>query len=184
MSERIRRGIVIPTTDHVSATAIVIIAMTTLLSLKRTVSITGLRWFGPAQVVRCTAETIATLTQIVSFDTSNSELPYVFHPTEERLGVSERTCATQPAMSAVGHKRTCAAQSVMSALPNSDHESGHPQKVMSALPPKADVCGALAHVCFGPKADIAIYLITSSANRSNPGPRGGKRPGANGARST
>jgi hypothetical protein len=22
---------------------------------------------------------------------------------------------------------------------------------MSALPPKADMCGALAHVCFGPK---------------------------------
>jgi len=26
---------------------------------------------------------------------------------------------------------------------------------MSALPPKADMCGALAHVCFGPIADIA-----------------------------
>jgi hypothetical protein len=26
---------------------------------------------------------------------------------------------------------------------------------MSALPPKADMCSALAHVCFGPKADIA-----------------------------
>jgi hypothetical protein len=25
---------------------------------------------------------------------------------------------------------------------------------MSALPPKADMCSALAHVCFGPKADI------------------------------
>ena len=25
---------------------------------------------------------------------------------------------------------------------------------MSALPPKADRCSALAHVCFGPKADI------------------------------
>ena len=25
---------------------------------------------------------------------------------------------------------------------------------MSALPPKADMCGALVHVCFGPKADI------------------------------
>jgi Polysaccharide deacetylase len=35
---------------------------------------------------------------------------------------------------------------------------------MSALPPKADVCGALAHVCFGPIADIApAYSITSSA---------------------
>jgi hypothetical protein len=27
--------------------------------------------------------------------------------------------------------------------------------VMSALPPKADMCGARGHVCFGPKADIA-----------------------------
>jgi hypothetical protein len=25
---------------------------------------------------------------------------------------------------------------------------------MSASPPKADMCGALAYVCFGPKADI------------------------------
>jgi hypothetical protein len=41
------------------------------------------------------------------------------------------------AMSALGHKRTFA-----------------PQKVMSALPPKADICGALAHVRFGPIADI------------------------------
>ena len=40
-------------------------------------------------------------------------------------------------MSALGHKRTCAAQ-----------------KVMSALPPKADMCGALAHVRFVPIADI------------------------------
>jgi hypothetical protein len=28
------------------------------------------------------------------------------------------------------------------------------QKVMSALPSKADMCGALADVCFGPIADI------------------------------
>ena len=27
---------------------------------------------------------------------------------------------------------------------------------MSALPPKADMCGALAHVCFVPKADIDV----------------------------
>jgi hypothetical protein len=38
--------------------------------------------------------------------------------------------------------------------PNSDHESGLPQMVTSALPLKADMCGALAHVCFGPIADI------------------------------
>ena len=29
------------------------------------------------------------------------------------------------------------------------------QKAMSALPPKADMCGAVANVRFGPKADIA-----------------------------
>jgi hypothetical protein len=45
-------------------------------------------------------------------------------------------------MSALGHKRTFV-----------------PQKVMSALPPKADMCGANRHVCFGPKADIAARLL-------------------------
>ena len=39
-------------------------------------------------------------------------------------------------MSALGHKRTFALQ-----------------KVMSALPPKADMCSALGHVCFVPIAD-------------------------------
>jgi hypothetical protein len=38
----------------------------------------------------------------------------------------------------LGHKRTYAVQ-----------------KEMSALPPKADMCGALAHVRFVPIADIA-----------------------------
>ena len=46
----------------------------------------------------------------------------------------------------------------MSAYPNSDRESGLPQTVMSALPPKADMCTAQAHVCFGPKADIGRQL--------------------------
>jgi hypothetical protein len=45
-------------------------------------------------------------------------------------------------MSALGQKPTCA-----------------PQKVMSALPPKADMCGATAHVCFGPKADIPSQCV-------------------------
>ena len=40
-------------------------------------------------------------------------------------------------MSPLGHKQTYAAH-----------------KLMSALPPKADLCGALAYVCFEPKADI------------------------------
>jgi len=34
---------------------------------------------------------------------------------------------------------------------------GFPQKLMSALPPKADICTAQAHVCFGPIADMCIY---------------------------
>ena len=38
--------------------------------------------------------------------------------------------------------------------PNSDRESGFPHKVMSALPPKADMCGATRDVCYGPIADI------------------------------
>ena len=42
-------------------------------------------------------------------------------------------------MSAVGQKQTYAVQ-----------------KVMSALPLKADMCSALAHIRFGPKADIRV----------------------------
>lgn len=41
-------------------------------------------------------------------------------------------------MSALGHKRTLAVQNGM-----------------SASPPKANMCGATAHVCFGPKADMS-----------------------------
>jgi hypothetical protein len=61
-------------------------------------------------------------------------------------------------MSALGHKRTFAAHQPMSATPNSDRKSGFPHKVMSALPPKADVCSALAHVCFGPQADLPLFV--------------------------
>jgi hypothetical protein len=35
--------------------------------------------------------------------------------------------------------------------------------VMSALPPKADMCGALAHVRFGPKADITAITSVRAA---------------------
>jgi hypothetical protein len=31
-----------------------------------------------------------------------------------------------------------------------------PSKFMSALPPKADMCGAASDVCFGPIADMQI----------------------------
>jgi hypothetical protein len=57
-------------------------------------------------------------------------------------------------MSALGQKQTYAVQTGMSALPPiATAKAEFPQRVMSALPPKADMCGALAHVCFGPKAD-------------------------------
>ena len=62
-------------------------------------------------------------------------------------------------MSALGQKPTHAVQQRMSAFaPNSDRESGFLQRVMSALPLKADMCSALAHVRFGPKADIVQSL--------------------------
>ena len=49
-------------------------------------------------------------------------------------------------MSALGHKQTFAVQ-----------------KAMSALPPKADMCGANRHVCFGPIADIFSVQIVMCA---------------------
>ena len=44
-------------------------------------------------------------------------------------------------MSALGQKQTCAAH-----------------KVMSALPPKADMCGVKRDVRFVPKADILTWM--------------------------
>jgi hypothetical protein len=41
----------------------------------------------------------------------------------------------------------CVAKSDVRFTPNSDRESGFPQKVMSALPPKTDMCAALVDVC-------------------------------------
>src|SRR5262245_27732565 len=63
-------------------------------------------------------------------------------------------------MSALGHKRTYAAHKPMSALPPiATAKADMPQMVMSALLPKADMCGALVHVCFGPKADIGTITV-------------------------
>jgi hypothetical protein len=59
-------------------------------------------------------------------------------------------------MSALGQKRTCAVQSAMSALPPiATAKADMPQMVMSALPLKADMCGAVAHVRYGSEADIS-----------------------------
>ena len=43
--------------------------------------------------------------------------------------------------------------------PNSDRESEIPQKVMSALPLKADICGATRNVRFGPIAGTFARLL-------------------------
>jgi len=51
-------------------------------------------------------------------------------------------------MAALGQKRTFA-----------------PQKVMSALPLKPDMCAATTDVCFGPIADIR-FLLTKARSRS------------------
>ena len=48
----------------------------------------------------------------------------------------------------------CSAKPHVRFTPESDRESGFSQTVKSALPPIADMCGATAHACFGPKADI------------------------------
>jgi hypothetical protein len=48
----------------------------------------------------------------------------------------------------------CAAKGHVRFAPKSDRESGFPHKVMSALPPKADMCSAAWDVGFGPIADI------------------------------
>src|SRR5262245_25347704 len=52
----------------------------------------------------------------------------------------------------------CGAKAHVRFTPNSDRKSRHPQNVMSALPPKADMCSARNHVCFGPKADMVTSL--------------------------
>jgi hypothetical protein len=54
----------------------------------------------------------------------------------------------------------CSATGHVRFTPESDRKSGFPQTVMSALPPKTDMCGALAHVCYGPKADVDHSIIS------------------------
>jgi len=80
-------------------------------------------------------------------------------------------------MSALGQKRTYAVQKRMSALPpiaTAKADSG--KTVMSALPPKADMCGAIWDVRFGPKADIARFIRSPGSS----GRRGRGVPGLSG----
>jgi hypothetical protein len=53
----------------------------------------------------------------------------------------------------------CAAKRNVRFTPNSDRESEIPQKAMSALAPKADMCGAVADVRYGPIADIRAATV-------------------------
>jgi hypothetical protein len=63
----------------------------------------------------------------------------------------------------------CSARAHVRFTPESDRESGFPQTVMSALPAKADMCGATTDVRLGPEADIrSLYSITSSAAKRMP----------------
>jgi hypothetical protein len=58
----------------------------------------------------------------------------------------------------------CGAQRyVRSSLLDSDRKSGLSQWAMSALPLKADMCSAIAYVCFGPIADLAQQFMNSSS---------------------
>jgi hypothetical protein len=61
-------------------------------------------------------------------------------------------------MSALGHKRTFAAHQPMSALPPIATAKADFRTRSCLLTPKADVCSALAHVCFGPKADLRLFV--------------------------
>jgi hypothetical protein len=58
----------------------------------------------------------------------------------------------------------CSAKRHVRFTPNSDRESGFPQTVMSALPPKADMCGAARDVRIGPKADILACFLQLGPN--------------------
>jgi hypothetical protein len=48
----------------------------------------------------------------------------------------------------------CGAKGHVRFTPDNDRESGFSETVMSALPPKADMCGAARDVRFGSKADM------------------------------
>ena len=68
-------------------------------------------------------------------------------------------------MSALGQKRTSAVQQPMSALLSiATAKAEFLQKVMSALPPKADMCGVTWDVRFVPIADIhSISMVVSAS---------------------
>ena len=70
-------------------------------------------------------------------------------------------------MSALGQKRTCTAHKLMSALPPIATAKAKFRKRPCLLyPPKAGMCSALGHVCFGPIADTRGDLSDDLDTRS------------------
>jgi hypothetical protein len=59
----------------------------------------------------------------------------------------------------------CSAKRRVRFAPDSDSESGLPQKAMSALPSKADMCGAARDVRYGPIADITPFTLIGPNSR-------------------
>ena len=115
----------------------------------------------------------------------SSALPQIPDITSARCRIRDRErqeqFAPRPALRQSGNRQRkrhvrfgsladiCSAKGHVRFAPNSDRESGFPHKVMSALPPKADMCGAASDVRYWPKADIAPYSITTSAVASSAG---------------
>jgi len=70
------------------------------------------------------------------------------HSRHSRGCYEQERCNQKPAIWLRAHVRfgskadMCAAISHVRFTPNSDRKSGHPQNVMSALPPIADMCSA------------------------------------------
>ena len=62
----------------------------------------------------------------------------------------------------------CSAPTHVRFIPNSDRKSRHAQMVMSALPLKADMCGATRDVRFGPIAAVILPAsVISPGTRSD-----------------
>ena len=71
-------------------------------------------------------------------------------PRDERKWLTAGSQTLVIVMSALGQKRTYAVQKSMTALPPiATVESGFPHRTMSAPPPKADMCSALAQSALG-----------------------------------
>src|SRR5262245_8287205 len=75
----------------------------------------------------------------------------------EHYNGQKQTCAARNRMSALGQKQTFAPHQPMSALPQKRQQKRFPQKAMSALPLKADMCGATEDVRYGPKRTHALH---------------------------